>query len=194
MTGLPEFQLKEYENISQAHFKTNELIAVFFRYYTLVMAEPASTAVALAIASKGRLPEELVAASALIGTALFPFRLVGVCMVLYIVELTNDAKLSAGTVNSVRDYFVQNEPDLDFVLLLPTDRLKPNFWAPTGSAGFIVFTCTTLNTLYFCAAVSAFISSPDESWQRFVWLTILISFLLHYAFEMCQSAKEQWGG
>ena len=43
MSDFSDFQLKEYENISQAHFKTNEMIAAFFRYYLLLMAIPMST-------------------------------------------------------------------------------------------------------------------------------------------------------
>jgi hypothetical protein len=30
MDAFTQFQLKEYENISQAHFKTNEVLATFY--------------------------------------------------------------------------------------------------------------------------------------------------------------------
>lgn len=43
MADCSDFQLKEYENISQAHFKTNEMIAAFFRYYLLIMAIPVTS-------------------------------------------------------------------------------------------------------------------------------------------------------
>ena len=37
---MDSFQLREYENISTAHFKTNEMIVAFYRYYLLIMALP----------------------------------------------------------------------------------------------------------------------------------------------------------
>ncbi len=35
-----KFQLEEYKNISQAHFKTIETISIFFRHYLLIMSIP----------------------------------------------------------------------------------------------------------------------------------------------------------
>lgn len=43
MADFSDFQIKEYENISQAHFKTNEMVSAFFRYYIIVMAIPISS-------------------------------------------------------------------------------------------------------------------------------------------------------
>ena len=48
MDYFTQFQLKEYENISQAHFKTNEVLATFYRYFLLIAAIPI-TAVGIAL-------------------------------------------------------------------------------------------------------------------------------------------------
>ncbi len=37
----PEFLLKEYERISEAHFNTSNQISLFFRYYLTLMSVPA---------------------------------------------------------------------------------------------------------------------------------------------------------
>ena len=37
MDDFTQFQLKEYENISQAHFKTNEVLATFYRYSKIIL-------------------------------------------------------------------------------------------------------------------------------------------------------------
>ncbi len=57
--AFSQFQLKEYENISQAHFKTIEVLATFYRYFLLITAISITTVgLALLNFSKDGISEE----------------------------------------------------------------------------------------------------------------------------------------
>jgi|GEM_PF-3518912 len=157
MDDFTQFQLKEYENISQAHFKTNEVLATFYRYFLLIAAIPI-TAIGIAmmrisdngIAEEGRLLVYLI-----FGVSTLLLSLVGSAVIAYIEGLRLDAILYARTVNSIRDYFFKlpgagafGEP------VLPTKKNKPSY-SGFGSAFIIYFACATMNATYCSAGVLA---------------------------------------
>ena len=107
MDDFTQFQLKEYENISQAHFKTNEVLATFYRYYLLITAIPITTiGLALLRLSEGNiLDESRIIAYYTFGISTVILSIVGAAVVTYIEGLRLDAILYARVVNSIRDYF-----------------------------------------------------------------------------------------
>jgi len=62
MTDFSEFQLKECDNISQAHFKTNEMMVAFYRYYLLIMALPVRRIAFVVAKHNGHLPSNFESA------------------------------------------------------------------------------------------------------------------------------------
>ncbi|MDA1370240.1 MAG: hypothetical protein O2971_05715 [Proteobacteria bacterium] len=167
MAESSDFMLKEYENISQAHFKTNESIAIFFRYYLLLMAIP--------IAFLGTSWEQVEAkdvvnmgsALAAMNAAIFGiFAVMGLCVMYYVIGLRLDALLYARTVNGTRKYFAdrgKNSKDkIDDFLVLPTNMSSPKFTASNGFLG-LVSSFTILDSCYAIAATFFFNVSSYES-------------------------------
>ena len=98
-----EFQLEEYRNISQAHFKTIETISIFFRYYLLIMSIP------IIIAGFFVKPEafEIYVAGyyQIFALLLIIISLLGCGMLGWAIILRMDGVLYARTINGVRKYF-----------------------------------------------------------------------------------------
>lgn len=152
-----QFQLKEYENISQAHFKTNEVLATFYRYFLLIAAIPI-TAIGIALinlSDDGIGAEGRFLAYVIFGVSMLLLSVVGAAVIAYIEGLRLDAILYARVVNSIRYYFFKlpgaekfGEP------VLPTQRDKPSYGG--FGAGFIIyFACAIMNAAYFGAGVLA---------------------------------------
>ncbi|WP_170526180.1 hypothetical protein [Ruegeria arenilitoris] len=152
-----QFQLKEYENISQAHFKTNEVLAAFYRYFLLIAAIPI-TAVCVALINltdDGISAEARFLAYSLFGISTLLLSVVGAAVIAYIEGLRLDAILYARVVNSIRDYFFKLPGSEKFgVPVLPTKTDKPTYGG--FGAGFVIyFACATMNAAYFGAGVMA---------------------------------------
>ena len=152
-----QFQLKEYENISQAHFKTNEVLATFYRYFLLIAAIPI-TAIGIALinlSDDGIGAEGRFLAYIIFGVSTLLLSVVGAAVIAYIEGLRLDAILYARVVNSIRDYFFKL-PGADKFgdPVLPTKRDKPSYGG--FGAGFIIyFACAIMNAAYFGAGVLA---------------------------------------
>lgn len=158
-----QFQLKEYENISQAHFKTNEVLATFYRYFLLIAAIPL-TAVGIAminLADNGISDEGRLLGYVFFGVSTVLLSIVGAAVVGYIEGLRLDSILYARVVNSIRAFFFSLQKNDTFGNpVLPMDKTKPAYGG--FGAGFIMyFACATLNATYF--AVGALALSLDHT-------------------------------
>ena len=125
-----KFQLREYENISQAHFKTNEVLATFYRYFFLITAIHITT-IGLALlnfSNDGINQEGRILAYLLFGVSAVLLSLIGTAVISYIEGLRLDAILYARVVNSIRDFFFK-KPSADVFggSVLPTRRDMPSY-------------------------------------------------------------------
>lgn len=151
MDDFTQFQLKEYENISQAHFKTNEVLATFYRYFLLITAIPITT-IGLALmklSEDGISPEGRFLAHFIFGLSVMLLSLVGAAVISYIEGLRLDAILYARVVNSIRDYFF-NKPGAEFFgpPVLPRRRDRPSYGGQ-GASFTMYFICAAMNAVYF---------------------------------------------
>lgn len=163
MDDFTQFQLKEYENISQAHFKTNEVLATFYRYFLLIAAIPL-TAVGIAminLADNGIGDEGRLLGYVFFGFSTLLLSIVGAAVIGYIEGLRLDSVLYARVVNSIRAYFFTlQDGDKAGTSVLPTDKTKPSYGG--FGAGFLMyFACATLNASY--SAVGALALSLDHT-------------------------------
>lgn len=152
-----QFQLKEYENISQAHFKTNEVLATFYRYFLLIAAIPI-TAIGIALinlSDDGIGAEGRFLAYTIFGVSMLLLSVVGAAVIAYIEGLRLDAILYARVVNSIRNYFFKLPGAENFGKpVLPIRKDKPSYGG--FGAGFIIyFACALMNSAYFGAGVLA---------------------------------------
>ena len=96
MVDFSEFQLKEYDNISQAHYKTNEMMVAFYRYYLLIMALPV-TLLGTAFVSSDAKNKALLLQEWNIPISIFLvlIGLLGILMMVYLTSLRLEAVLYA---------------------------------------------------------------------------------------------------
>ena len=154
-----QFQLKEYENISQAHFKTNEVLATFYRYFLLITAIPITT-IGLALlnfSNDGISDEGRILVYLLFGVSAILLSLIGAAVISYIEGLRLDAILYARVVNSIRDFFFRKPgADLFGGSVLPTSRDKPSYDG-FGASFLMYHICAFMNSAYFGAGLLALI-------------------------------------
>lgn len=186
MADFSDFQLSEYANISQAHFKTNEMITAFFRYYLLVMAIPITATVGALGSSLGESgnvdfrPAIGWSLSVLFGM----FSGVGFFISRYLSGLRCEAILYAQTVNSVRDYFYQLNPDTapQVSSVLPRDPTKPKL-AESRDHSNIIYSAALLNSLYlFAGLLGAYPGALSNLLDRSFGIPILVCLALALAF------------
>ena len=155
MDDFTQFQMKEYENISQAHFKTNEVLATFYRYFLLITAIPITTiGLALMNLSEGGIGDEgRILAHVIVGLSLVLLSMVGAAVITYIEGLRLDTILYARVVNSIRSYFF-NKPGAEQFgkSVLPTEKDRPAYGG-SGASNIIYHACATMNSVYFAAGV-----------------------------------------
>lgn len=150
-----EFQLEEYKNISQAHFKTIETISIFFRHYLLIMSIP------IIVAGFFTKYEEykifIVKYYQIFSLLLIIIALIGVCMLGYVIVLRMDGVLYARTVNGVRKYFYEKiNKDFEKVIknkVLPYTVTRPSYYEPSFFNP-VVFCFIIINTIYFFFGIS----------------------------------------
>jgi hypothetical protein len=166
MADFSDFQLKEYENISQAHFKTNEMITAFFRYYVLVMTVPITAFGALFTLSGGdKALSHMEFWQWPISVLLIAFGILGGLMMLYVTGLRCEVILYARQVNSSRSYFFEAEekqtnPHLA-TLVLPRDSTSPKIVSGSiGDHDFIAMSFAWLNSLYLVASFWLMLIDP----------------------------------
>ena len=185
MDDFTQFQLKEYENISQAHFKTNEVLATFYRYFLLITAIPITT-IGLALMN---LPDDGISEERrflrilIFGVSALVLSLVGAAVISYIEGLRLDAILYARVVNSIRDYFFKMPSSEKFgPSVLPTQRDKPSYGG-FGASFVMYFVCAAMNSAYFAAGILALSidrSVPLASLEvtKGHWIGALVIFVL----------------
>ena len=132
--GFNQYLLSEYENVAEAHFRTITTISSFFRYYLLIMALPV-TLVAAAIGFSSKQQDVLIIISnlgPLLSTLSLVIATVGLCVLLYVINLRMDVLLYARTVNGIRKYFYdQAKTSLDEKLrmrVLPQSPSLPEYF------------------------------------------------------------------
>lgn len=163
VTDFEDFQKEEYGCIAEAHFKTNESISSFFRYYLLIMSLPISVlGIMVAIVARGDpgKNEQLTSLLTLIkpyaGVSLGIVALIGLAMMCYIITLRADAILYARSVNAVRKFFFDNA-NLDLATklhlrVLPQTHSFPPYYADWGFLPVIV-AFALFNSSYLAAAI-----------------------------------------
>jgi len=203
VTGLQEFQLREYEKIAEAHFKTNELISSFFRYYLAIMTIPVTVIGTVAtLATDNKFSDTLTyfihGTDKLPGMLLLGTAALGVLMMSYILNLRFDALLYARQVNGIRKSFFDSS-ELSPVIrtklsVLPVitsipKYLEREYFEP------VVFTFALINSTYvlFGAAFwSRAVSTANLDKVQTSWDLALLSFvgaLLFHWVLYCTMAK-----
>lgn len=155
MADLSDFQLKEYENISQAHFKTNEVIVAFFRYYLLIVALPIPL-IGTLFGVYGE-TDELVKISGLqfpVAAFALGVAVLGFFIMCYLTGLRCEAILYAKTVNLVRGYFLRSG-NAKVQYMLPITAEKPEM-AKSRDHIYIVLSFAVIDSLYAVSAVALF--------------------------------------
>jgi len=163
MDDFTQYQLKEYENISQAHFKTNEVLATFYRYFLLIAAIPITTIgiAVMNISDDGIGPETRVLGQYIFGISALLLSIVGAAVISYIEGLRLDAILYARVVNSIRDYFFKKPGNEEFgPSVLPRERNRPSY-AGFGAGFIIYFACAIMNATYFSAGIVVLMTDRD---------------------------------
>src|SRR5437879_4621839 len=104
--SFTKYLLSEYQNIAEAHFKTNEAISSFFKYYLTILAVPvsliglliglASREGLLFVISSLRLPAFLLCIA---------IAITGFLVLAHLINLRMDAVLYARVINGIRKYF-----------------------------------------------------------------------------------------
>jgi hypothetical protein len=185
-----KFQLEEYKNISQALFKNNETISIFFRHYLLIMSIPIIVVGYFGSIESINIFKQCYQIFALV---LMIIALIGVCMFAYIIMLRMNGVLYARAVNGVRKYFY-NKINEDFekiikTKVLPYETTKPRYFNP-GFLDPVIFCSVIINTTYFSFGYTILSSGGDiEKIIKiiftikpiiYVLLFILLQILLHY--------------
>lgn len=157
MDDFTQFQLKEYENISQAHFKTNEVLATFYRYYLLITAIPVTTVgLALMRLSEGGIEDEgRILAYWVFGVSAVLLSIIGVAVVAYIEGLRLDAILYARVVNSIRRFFFEKPGSEVFGPPVLPRRIDKPTYDGFGASFLIYLAGSLLNSVIFSAGVLA---------------------------------------
>lgn len=148
----PDFLLKEYDRISEAHFNTSNQISLFFRYYLTLMSVPAllllyvnkdiSTVESIFILSND------FALRPHIGILCLMISFIGIALTIFLTKLKFEHILYARTVNGIRNYFHKQDETLKQYLVLPTDTKKPSFIG--FGFGSLVFVNGLVNSGYLC--------------------------------------------
>lgn len=146
-----QYLLTEYSNIAEAHFRTIEAISSFFRYYLIIMALPITLYSAI-IGLSPEIGEFIYALAVLASIISLIIAFVGLCVLLYIVNLRMDVILYARTVNSIRKYFYDNA-DLDLetklrMRTLPQTPSLPGYFEPSYFLPVII-SFSIFNMAYF---------------------------------------------
>ena len=188
--AFEEFLKAEYDNIAKAHFSTGDTIAKFFQFYLLIIAIPVTAAGILAQFRTPNQPvEQLMKMPAFIGLT-FAISWIGLCMLIYLLNLRLEALHYARAVNGIRKYFykrlgmeIQDELAMR---ALPRSLGQPRY-REFRSFGFVVLAFAILDSLYFSVFVwaslsyaGAFGGSPGTRGLYVTTICTLSFFGLHF--------------
>jgi uncharacterized HAD superfamily protein len=150
-----KFQLEEYKNISQAHFKSIETISIFFRHYLLIMSIP--IIVAGFFTKYEEYENFFVEYYQIFSLLLIVIALIGCCMLGWIIVLRMDGVLYARTINGVRKYFYDKiNKDFERIIknkVLPYTVTRPPYYEPIFFNP-VIFCFIIINTIYFFFGVT----------------------------------------
>ncbi len=186
------FQLKEYDNISQAYFKTNEVLATFYRYFLLIIAIPITTVgLALLNFSDAEIKQDgRILAFFIFGVSAILLSVIGAAVILYIEKLRLNSVVYARSVNSIRDFFFKMQGgDLFGDPVLPTSKDKPPFGG-FGASLVLYVVCAFMNSAYFGAGILALFFDKSSSLGNLKvevsqWGVAIAGFLLLMVFQIC---------
>ena len=179
------FQLREYDNISQAYFKTNEVLVTFYRYFLLIIAIPITTVgLALLNFSDAEIKQDgRILAFFIFGTSAILLSVIGAAVLLYIEKLRLNAVVYARTVNSIRHYFFSMRgADIFGDPVLPTSKDKPPYGG-FGASSVLYHVCAFMNCTYFGAGLLALLLDKSLSLKNlnveiFQWVVAIAGFSL----------------
>jgi uncharacterized HAD superfamily protein len=183
-----EFLLAEYSSIAQAYFNTTTTISTFFKNYLVIVGLPIPVFVFLLTQlSKGgvipSIPNEL---SPLVPGTGGLIWLLGLCVMLYVVNLRLDALLYARTINGIRRHFYDRSgihyPEELKTRVLPRSTFQPRYfeWHYFLS---VIAVFALLNTLYLILAFAWYLHHVSCDGAAIVWAslaTCVVSLFLHY--------------
>lgn len=189
LAKFDRYLLSEYEHIAEAHFKVNDTVTAFFRYYLLIMSLPISIIAALiAVGSNDSfLAGFLEAYVPLVAIVFLVIGCAGFGVLVYLINLRMDGLLYARTVNAIRRHFFDNVP-IDIYTryhkrVLPQTPYQPQYFELRYFFPVVV-TMALFNTLYifFAAAIFGGLSIQDISlcnvpWVA--WLALSLSLFVH---------------
>lgn len=179
-TVFEEFLLTEYSNLAQAHHICVNTMTAFFKHYLLIMSLPLSAIVlALTIMARGTAGYSKIEINTgvILGVALFLY-IVGMLVMLYIITLRFRTLLYSRSVNGIRRYFVDKNPDQAGYFILPTDSSKPSY-RETIVFGPVITTFAFVNTFYIAGAIT-WVFSPTLCSLLAIILLYIISTSLHW--------------
>ena len=186
------FQLREYDNISQAYFKTNEVLATFYRYFLLIIAIPITTVgLALLNFSDAEIKQDgRTLAFFIFGVSAILLSVIGAAVIIYIEKLRLNSVVYARSVNSIKDYFFKMPGANIFGdPVLPTSKVKPPYGG-FGASLVLYYVCAFMNSAYFSAGLLALLvdkssSLKDLNVEVYQWVAAIVGFLLLMAFQIC---------
>lgn len=162
-SSFQEFLIAEYNNVAQAHFNTVNTISNFFRYYLLITSIPIPISAFLIQNVEPDLSKldntPFYFFSGYISLVIF---LVGICVIVYMMNLRFDAILYARAVNGIRRYFYQlSEKDLSEIKeikVLPTSVSSP-LYSEWKFYYFVILALSIINGVYLLSGVYIIIPS-----------------------------------
>ena len=185
LAKFDRYLLSEYEHIAEAHFKVNDTVTAFFRYYLLIMSLPIS--IIAALIAVGSNDSFLVGYVPLVAIVFLVIGCAGFGVLVYLINLRMDGLLYARTVNAIRRHFFDNVP-IDIYTryhkrVLPQTPYQPQYFELRYFFPVVV-TMALFNTLYifFAAAIFGGLSIQDISlcnvpWVA--WLALSLSLFVH---------------
>jgi uncharacterized HAD superfamily protein len=176
-----DFLLAEYSSITQAYFNTTTTIATFFRNYLLIVGLPVPvlgfllTQFTKAGGTLPPIPDEIAFLIPLIGCVI---GVLGLCVMVFIVNLRLDAILYARTVNGIRKRFYDESgltyPDELRIRVLPRSVYQPRYfeWRYFLS---VVAVFGLLNTLYPVLGWSWYLHHLGATVAQVAWTCVGIA-------------------
>ena len=197
-----DFQIQEYDKIAEAHFKANDTISSFFRYYILLMSIPLTASVLIFARTEDLKValESLKPFFQVIGIFFIVIAVVGLLMMIYVNHLRSDVTLYARTVNGVRRYFYDHSElsarQRKNYKVLPDDV---NFFA--GSSFLpVVMVFAFLNSFYLFTGIfilKKYIERPFPIPSAFLEINIFyyvgIFFVIHLIIFNALNFKRNYG-
>jgi hypothetical protein len=191
-TVFEEFLLAEYNNIAQAHHISINTMTTFFKHYLLIMSLPISAIIVfftlLAKGSPG-VPLWLEFHPGVILGGSVLLCLIGLLIMLYIINLRFKALLYARTVNGIRSYFVDRNPDNAYYFVLPSTTLKPPY-KEILAFGPVIMTFALANTTYIAGAI---LWSLGATLHALVDVTLVyaISISIHFGLYLLLAERQE---